>query len=41
MLFDDTADAPWYLELIGSGAAMEPIREELVFGRALAERRAA
>jgi len=34
-------DALWYLDLIRSGAAIETIREDLIFGRALAERQAA
>jgi nitrite reductase [NAD(P)H] large subunit len=41
VLYGDTADALWYLELIRAGAAIEAFREDLVFGRALAERRAA
>jgi nitrite reductase (NADH) large subunit len=41
VLFGDTADAPWYLDLIRTGAVIEPFRHEIVFGRALAERRAA
>jgi nitrite reductase (NADH) large subunit len=41
VLFGDTADGLWYLELIRSGASIEPIREDLMFGRALAERQAA
>jgi nitrite reductase (NADH) large subunit len=41
VLYGDTADALWYLELIRSGAAIEPFRADLVFGRALAERQAA
>ncbi len=41
VLYGDTADAPWYLDLIRTGAAIESFREDLVFGRALAERRAA
>jgi nitrite reductase (NADH) large subunit len=38
VLFGDTADGLWYLDLIRSGASVEAIREDLVFGRALAER---
>jgi nitrite reductase (NADH) large subunit len=38
VLFGDTGDGLWYLELIRSGASIETIREDLVFGRALAER---
>ena len=41
VLYGDTTDALWYLELIRSGAAIEPLRQDLIFGRALAERRAA
>lgn len=35
VLFGDTADGLWYLELIRSGASIEAIREDLMFGRAL------
>ena len=38
VLFGDTTDGLWYLELIRSGASIAAIREDLVFGRALAER---
>ena len=38
VLFGDTADGLWYLELIRSGADIETIRDDLAFGRALAER---
>ena len=41
VLFGDTADGLWYLELIRSGASIEAIRGDLMFGRALAERKAA
>jgi nitrite reductase (NADH) large subunit len=41
VLFGDTADAPWYLDLMRSGAAIGPLRDDLVFGRALATRAAA
>jgi len=41
VLYGDTADAPWYLELIRSAAAIDCFREDIVFGRALAERQAA
>jgi hypothetical protein len=37
VLFGDTADGPWYLELIRSGQRIDGLRDELVFGRALAE----
>ena len=38
VLYGDTADALWYLDLIRSGAAIEYFRDDLIFGRALAER---
>jgi nitrite reductase (NADH) large subunit len=38
VLFGDTGDGLWYLELIHSGASIEAIRDDLVFGRALVER---
>jgi nitrite reductase (NADH) large subunit len=38
VLYGDTTDANWYRELIASGAAIDSMREGLVFGRALAER---
>jgi nitrite reductase (NADH) large subunit len=41
VLFGDTADGPWYLELIRSGASIARWRDDLVFGRALATRAAA
>ena len=41
VLFGDTADGLWYLELIRSGASINSFRDDLVFGRALAERMAA
>jgi nitrite reductase (NADH) large subunit len=41
VLYGDTIGAPWYLDLIRSGADVESLREDLVFGRALAERQAA
>jgi nitrite reductase (NADH) large subunit len=37
VLFGDTADGLWYLELIRSGADIESMRNDLAFGRALAE----
>jgi nitrite reductase (NADH) large subunit len=40
VLFGDTADGLWYLELIRSGASIEPFRNDLAFGRALSERAA-
>jgi nitrite reductase (NADH) large subunit len=36
VLFGDTADGPWYLELIRSGQRIETLRDALVFGRAFA-----
>ncbi len=41
VLYGDTTDALWYLELIRGGGAIESFREDLIFGRALAGRRAA
>ena len=41
VLYGDTADALWYLELIRTGAEIEAFREDLIFGRALVERLAA
>ena len=38
VLFGDTADGLWYLDLIRAGADIEDIRLDLAFGRALAER---
>jgi nitrite reductase (NADH) large subunit len=37
VLYGDTTDALWYLELIRSGATIDDFREDLVFGRAMAE----
>jgi nitrite reductase (NADH) large subunit len=37
VLYGDTADALWYLDLIRSGTAVEELRECLVFGRDMAE----
>jgi nitrite reductase (NADH) large subunit len=37
VLFGDTADGLWYLDLIRSGADIDLIRDDLAFGRALAE----
>ncbi|MGD9920739.1 MAG: NAD(P)/FAD-dependent oxidoreductase [Pseudorhodoplanes sp.] len=39
VLFGDTADGLWYLDLIRSGAPTDRFRNELAFGRALAERK--
>jgi len=41
VLFGDTADAPWYLDLIRSSSSIGHLRDDLVFGRALATRAAA
>jgi len=41
VLYGDTADAIWYLELIRTGVEIESKREDMIFGRALAERLAA
>lgn len=38
VLFGDTADGLWYLDLIRSGANIEAMRDDLAFGRAFAER---
>ena len=37
VLFGDTADGLWYLDLIRSGASIEAMRDDIIFGRALAE----
>jgi nitrite reductase (NADH) large subunit len=36
VLFGDTADGPWYLDLIRAGSSIERLRDDLVFGRDLA-----
>jgi nitrite reductase (NADH) large subunit len=41
VLFGDTADGAWYLELMRTGAPVARLRDDLVFGRALATRVAA
>ena len=41
VLFGDTADGLWYLDLIRAGASIEAYRQDLAFGRALVERVAA
>jgi nitrite reductase [NAD(P)H] large subunit len=41
VLFGDTADGLWYLDLIRSGSSVGRLRDDLVFGRALATRAAA
>ncbi|MBS0246887.1 MAG: NAD(P)/FAD-dependent oxidoreductase [Proteobacteria bacterium] len=38
VLFGDTMDGLWYSELIRSGTAIGAMRDDLIFGRALAER---
>jgi nitrite reductase (NADH) large subunit len=38
VLCGDTADSFWYLDLIRSGAAIDSVREDLIFGQALGER---
>ena len=38
VLFGDTLDGLWYSDLIRTGAAIAPMRGDLIFGRALAER---
>lgn len=37
VLFGDTADGSWYLDLIRTGRPIDRIRDDLVFGRALVE----
>jgi len=41
VLFGDTADSLWYQELIRTGTPIESMRDDVMFGRALAERKAA
>jgi nitrite reductase [NAD(P)H] large subunit len=41
VLFGDTADGLWYLDLIRSGSSVGRLRDDLVFGRELAMRAAA
>jgi nitrite reductase (NADH) large subunit len=41
VLFGDTADGLWYLDLIRTGSPVGHLRDDLVFGRALATRTAA
>jgi len=41
VLFGDTADGPWYLDLIRAGASIGDVRNDLVFGRAVVELMAA
>ena len=41
VLFGDTTDGPWYLELMRSRSSIERLRDHLMFGRELAARIAA
>jgi nitrite reductase (NADH) large subunit len=41
VLFGDTVDGLWYLDLIREGTSIGRLRDDLVFGRALATRAAA
>jgi nitrite reductase (NADH) large subunit len=41
VLYGDTADGLWYLELICGQTLIESMRSDLIFGRALAEQKAA
>ena len=41
VLFGDTADSLWYLDLIRTGRPISEFRNDLAFGRAFAERKAA
>ena len=41
VLFGDIADGPWYLDLMRSGSSIDHLRDEFIFGRALAMRAAA
>jgi nitrite reductase (NADH) large subunit len=34
VLVGDVADGPWYLDLMRSGRRIDPVRDELIFGRA-------
>ena len=36
VLYGDTADGLWYLDLIKTGAPIDDMREDLVFGRGIA-----
>jgi nitrite reductase (NADH) large subunit len=40
VLYGDTGDARWYLELLRAGTLVEPFRGDLVFGPAFVERKA-
>lgn len=41
VLYGDTADGAWYLDLIRTGAPIDAVRDRLAFGRAFSEREAA
>ena len=41
VLFGDTIDGTWYLELIRRGVSIEAMRHDLMFGRAFAAPKAA
>ena len=41
VLFGDTIDGAWYLDLIRNRTAIEAMRDDLMFGNAMAERKAA
>jgi nitrite reductase (NADH) large subunit len=41
VLYGDTLDGPWYFDLIRSGATVEKLRDDLIFGRAVAQPQAA
>ena len=41
VLFGDTADGLWYVDLIRRGSSIGAMRDDIIFGRALAERKAA
>ena len=41
VLFGDTADGLWYLDLIRTGTSVEHFRDDILFGRKFAERAAA
>ncbi len=41
VLYGDTADGLWYLDLIRSGQTISRVRGDLIFGRTLVERMAA
>jgi nitrite reductase (NADH) large subunit len=41
VLFGDTSDGLWYLNLIRSGSSIDEMRDDLVFGGAAATRIAA